>query len=183
MLHAFTWLPSQYRWALLATLLAGTVVFAYKLKTQGEPLVTADAPRGILTYEFAWSRSGVELILRSWSSLKDVARRQLRLDFGFLVFYPLLLSLACAMMAESPHNETAVVGVFISWAVLGSGPLDAVENLALLRMLDAGASGGLARLAGWCAGIKFLLVFSCLGYLMLQGAGILVGKMRAVLQK
>jgi hypothetical protein len=183
MLHAFTWLPSQYRWAVLATLLAGTVAFAYKLKTQGEPLVTADAPRGILTYEFAWSRSGVELILRSWSSLKDVARRQLRLDFGFLVFYPLLLSLACAMMAESPHNGTAVVGVFISWAVLGSGPLDAVENLALLRMLDAGASGGLARLAGWCAGIKFLLVFSCLGYLMLQGAGILVGKMRAVLQK
>jgi hypothetical protein len=64
--------------------------------------------------------------------------------------------------------------------VLTSGPLNAVENFTLLRMIDAGASGGLARLAGWCAGIKFLLVFSSIGYLILQGASVLIGKLRAV---
>ncbi len=48
-------------------------------------------------------------------------------------------------------------------------------------MLDKGASGGLARLAGWYAGIKFLLVFSGIGYLLLQGTGTLAGKVRAVL--
>lgn len=179
MLHPFTWLPSPYRGMLLVALLAATVVFSFKLKNQGKPLETTDVPHGILSYEFAWNRSQAELILSSWSSLKDVAKQQLYLDFGFLVVYPLLLSLACAMLADSPYNSSAVVGVFISWAVLFAAPLDALENLTLLRMLDVGASGGLARLAGWSAGIKFLLVFSSLGYLMLQGAGVLVGKIRA----
>lgn len=179
MQHAFTWLPSTYRWALLAVLLAGTVVFAFKLKVQGEPLVITPAvPQGILSYEFAWSRGRAQQILDSWVSLKDTARRQLLLDFGFLVVYPLLLSLACAMLAGSPHNLMAAVGVFISWAVLAAGPLDAAENFALLRMLDEGASGGLARLASWCAGTKFLLIFSSLGYLVLQGVGVLVGEIR-----
>lgn len=179
MQHAFAWLPSPYRWALLAVLLAGTVVFAFKLKKQGEPLIMAPAvPHGILSYEFAWSRDRAQQILDAWVALKGTAKRQLLLDFGFLVAYPLLLSLACAMLAESPHNSTAAVGVFISWAVLAAGPLDAAENFALLRMLDTGASDGLAQLAGWCAGIKFLLVYSGLGYLVLQGAGVLVGKMR-----
>ena len=180
MLHAFTWLPSPYRWVLLTALLAGTVACAIMLKNQGKPLTNPTTPQGILSYEFAWSGSRVEAILNSWSSQKDVARRQLWLDFGFLIVYPLLLSLACAMLSESPHNSTATVGVFISWAVLASGPLDVVENFVLLWMLDKGASGGLARLAGCCAGIKFLLVFSGIGYLLLQGTGALVRKVRAV---
>lgn len=168
MLHAFSWLPSPYRWALLAILFAGTVVFAVKLAAQGKPLTTSAAPNGIISYEFAWNRGRAELILGSWSSLKDTAKQQLLLDFGFLVVYPLLLSLACAMLAESPFNSMAVAGVFISWAMLAAGPLDAVENFALLRMLDQGASGLLARLAGWCAGVKFLLVYSSIGYIVLQ---------------
>ena len=179
MQHPFTWLPSPYRWALLATLFVGATAFALILMTQGKPLATPAVPGGILTYEFAWGRARAESILTSWGSLKDTARRQLLLDFGFLVFYPLFLSLACTMLAESPHNPTAAVGVFISWALLAAGPLDAVENLALLRMLDSGASVGAARLAGWCAGVKFLLVYSGLGYLALHGTGVLVGKLRA----
>lgn len=97
---------------------------------------------------------------------------------SLLGWFPLLLSLACAMLAESPSNSMAAVGIFISWAVLSAGPLDALENVALLRMLDQGASQLLARLAGWCAGAKFALVFSGLGYVMLQGLAVLVDKMR-----
>ncbi len=142
MLHAFTWLPSPYRWILLVTLLAGTVAYGVKLKNQGKPLVNPAAPQGILSYEFAWSSSRAEAILNSWSSQKDVAKRQLWLDFGFLIVYPLLLSLACAMLSESPHNSTAIVGVFISWAVLASGPLDAVENFVLLGCSIRARAGG-----------------------------------------
>jgi len=179
MTHPFAWLPLPYRWALLALLFAGTAALAVKLTSQGRPLRTGAAPQGVISYEFAWSRSQAELILSSWSSLRDTARRQLITDFGFLIAYPLLLSLACAMLAESPHNRLAEVGIFISWAVLVSGPLDAVENLALLRMLDHGASEPLARLAAWSAGVKFLLIFSSLGYILLQGLSVLVSKLRA----
>jgi hypothetical protein len=180
MIHPFTWLTSPYRWALLAILIIATVLLAIKLMGQGQPLRTTAAPSGILSYEFAWNRSQAELILRSWDSIQGTAKRQLVLDFGFLIVYPLLLSLACAMLAESPFNQMAAVGIFISWAMLAAGPLDAVENLALLRMLSLGASESLARLAGLCAGLKFLLVYSSLGYIVLQGLGILVGKIRAL---
>jgi hypothetical protein len=179
MQHPFTWLPVPYQWVLLAILCAGTAVFAIRLTAQGKPLRTSAAPNGILAYEFAWSRDQAAQVLGSWRSFKDVAQQQLRLDFGFLILYPLLLSLACAMLTESPLNSMAVVGCFVSWATLAAGPLDAVENFTLLRMLDVGASGCLARLAGWCAGVKFLLVYSGLGYIALQGLGVLMKKICA----
>jgi hypothetical protein len=53
MLHAFTWLPSPYRWVLLAVLLAGMAAYAIKLKNQGQLLVNPAATQGILSYEFA----------------------------------------------------------------------------------------------------------------------------------
>jgi hypothetical protein len=179
MLHAFGWLPSPYRWVLFIALLAATVVLAVMLTKQGKPLRTASAPNGVLSYEFAWNRIQAEQILASWSSLKDTVKQQLWLDFGFLITYPFLLSLACAMLTELPLNSMASAGVLISWAALATGPLDAAENFALLRMLDVGASESLARLAGWCAGVKFLLVYSALGYVVLQGLSIVVAKIRA----
>ena len=178
MLHPFAWLATSYRWALLAILLAATVFLAVTLTVQGSSLKTSVAANGILSYEFAWNQARAQAILDSWSSIEPTARRQLLLDFGFLIAYPMLLSLACAMLAGSSFNSMAGVGVFISWAVLAAGPLDAVENFALLRMLDQGAIQSLARLSGWCAGIKFLLVFSALGYIVLQGLVILVGRLR-----
>lgn len=178
MTHAFSWLSSPYRWVLLGLLIIGTVAFAIKLTNQGKPLRTSVAPNGILSYEFAWSKSKAELILGSWNSITDIARRQIIIDFGFLIVYPLALSLACAMLTEAPANQMAAVGVFISWAALTAGLLDAIENFALLRMLEMGASGSLARLAGFCAGVKFVAVYASLGYIVLQGLGSLIGKLR-----
>ncbi len=179
MTHPFAWLSSSYRWPLFAALLVGTILFAIKLTSQGKPLRTSAAPEGILSYEFAWTKPEADSILISWGRIKDTARQQLLWDFGFLVFYPLALALACAMLSGSSFNKMAAVGVFISWAVLLAGPLDAIENLALLRMLATSGSDFLARLAGFCAGVKFALVYSSLGYLVLQGLATLLGKMRA----
>lgn len=183
--HFFFWLAG-YRWPLLLALFA-TVSFAVALYVQGAPLAQR-VSGGILAYEFAWTRARAAGILAAWSradaakqeqSLIKTARLQLWLDFGFLLAYPLLLSLLCSLLAESQRNRMAVVGAFVSWAILFAAPLDAIENLALLRMLSSGASEGLARLAGWCAGVKFLLVYAALGYFVLQGVAVLINKMRA----
>jgi hypothetical protein len=170
------WWVSAYRWPLLALLLVGTLAFAIGLKKQGEPLARAGA--SIVDYEFAWTKAGAQTVLNSWVGLMQVARKQLQLDSGFLILYPLLLSLACAMLAETPNNLLAAMGIFLSWAVLAAGPLDAIENAALLRMLSIGASDVLAKTAGWCAGLKFTLVYAALGYCLLQGLGLLVAKLR-----
>ena len=178
MTHPFAWLSTSYRGPLFAFLLVGTALFIIWLSIQGKPLRTEKVPSGILSYEFAWTKSQADSILSSWEKIKDKARQQLLIDFGFLVFYPLTLSLACAMLSDSKFNKMAVVGVFLSWAVLLSGLLDATENLSLLRMLVTGSSDFLARLAGFCAGVKFALVYASLGYLVLQGLATWVAKLR-----
>lgn len=164
------------RWVLLAALFLGTLAYAAALKRQGKPL--DDTGASILDYEFAWTEARARTILTAWTGLEDVARRQIRLDFGFLLVYPLLLSLVCAMLAASPGNSMAPLGVFLAWAVLACAPLDAVENLALLRMLDLGASGAMARLAALCAGLKFTLVYAGMGYGLLQGLAVGVARLK-----
>jgi hypothetical protein len=153
--------------------MAATITFGVILKSQGKCLRTPEAPAGILSYEFAWSPGSARTILKSWESIKDKAKKQLLVDYAFLLFYPLFLSLGCAMLADSRLNQMAAVGIVISWAVLVSGPLDGIENLALLRMLKSGETELLVKTAGLCAGIKFVLVFSGLGYIVLQGLAVI----------
>lgn len=176
MAHAFSWISPSYRWPLLILLLITTILLAWKIALQGKPLATDAAPSGILSYEFAWSAQSARNILASWEQLRDVARTQLILDFAFLILYPLLFSLACGMLANSPNNARAVVGAYLSWAILLAGPLDIFENLALLRMLDAGANQFLAQVAGWCAGLKFTLVYSSIGYILIEGVAVWFSK-------
>lgn len=171
--HPFTWLPAGYRLPLLAVLLVAGIAFSIRLGADAKVLRTGAAQQGGFSYQFAWTSGRAAEILGSWQGeTRRVARRSLLVDFGFLLVYPLLLALACAMLADSPLNRMAAVGVFLAWLVLLAAPLDAVENLALLRMLDAGPSAPLARLAGWAAGLKWSLAFAAVGYLILQGIAV-----------
>ena len=56
-------------------------------------------------------------------------------------------------------------------------PLDAVENLAMLRMVDHGASDALAKLATWCAGLKFTVLLAAVGYLLTVGTATLIQRL------
>jgi hypothetical protein len=152
-----------HRRPLLIVLLALSLGFFGALTVQGRPLFTPAAPLGILSYEFAWNHSRADEILRSWSPLVDTARRQLWLDFPFLTVYPLLLSLAVSMAPAPASGRGSRARALISWAVLAAGPLDAAENIFLLRMLDLGAGGELAMPAAACAAVKFFLVLAAAG--------------------
>lgn len=177
MVHAFEWLGDGQRWLWLGMLFVAVFGLAVTLKVQGRPLEKAGA--SILEYEFAWDREGAARVLGRWDTptLQETARKQLLLDFPFLLVYPVFLSLACAMLSGAPGNAMAGVGIFLSWALLAALPLDAAENLALLRMLPDHPDGTLARLATLAAGAKFTLVYAGLGYLVLEGLGVLGRKL------
>jgi hypothetical protein len=179
--HPFAgWLEHRALW--LTVCWVATLALMTILAVQGAPLRTGAATRGVVSFELTWGAERAAEVKRAWETgpgdLVARAKRQIGIDFAFLLVYPLALSLACARLSESPHDSLAPVGVFIAWAVLLAGPLDLVENLAMLRMLGAGVSGGLARLASWCAAVKFTLVFAALGYVVLQGLAVLGGRLR-----
>lgn len=173
MVHAFEWLGDGQRWLWLGVLCVAVCGLMAALAIQGRPLQKAGA--SILAFEFAWDREGAARVLGRWTTpaLQETARRQLLLDFPFLLAYPLFLALACAMLSEAPGSSMPGVGIFLSWALLAALPLDAVENLALLRMLPDHPDGTLARLAALAAGAKFTLVSAGMVYLVLEGLGVL----------
>jgi hypothetical protein len=174
--HAAWWLPARARVPVFWTLTALAIAYSLALGAQGAPLRTAQAKRGIVSYELAWTAAGADTIIGSWRGREPVARRQLALDFGFLLLYPLPFALGAAMLADRSRGRSASVGAAISWVVLAAAPLDAAENLALLHMLDDGATDAAARIAALCASAKFVVLLAAAAYLVWRGAATLLAR-------
>mgnify|MGYP001769805540 CR=1 FL=1 len=162
------------RWLLLGVLLALAAAVMFGRLGPLDEVLKAREPGGILALEFAWSGERAARILAAWEGLEAVVRLQTRWDYLFLLCYPLALSLACAMLADGARNPVPMIGAFVAWAVLAAIPLDATENLAMLRMVDHGASDTLAKLAAWCAGLKFTVLLAAAGYLLTVGTTMLI---------
>jgi len=180
MSNPFFWLTNELARSIVLTLLiAITIAFMIELSKQGKTLKCNAVPSGIGSFELAWNKDHAQNILVEWKSMIDVAITQLHWDFGFLVFYPFSMSLACAMLADSSLNRLPNLGQFFSWAMLLAGLLDACENLALLQMLkQRAASEFLEKSASLCAGVKFLIVFAGLGYVIVQGSALIVARIK-----
>ena len=145
-----------------------SIILMMKLRQLDSVLKSPDTPLGIVGYEFAWTRERAESMLRAWRGLGvlESARESLLVDFVFLLAYPISLGLGCRLLARRSAGMFDHVGVTLSYAVLVCMPLDAVENLALLRMLESGASDSMARVAAVSATIKFGLVLVAIVYLI-----------------
>lgn len=166
----FRAVPPAARGWLLAALAVLTVGIGAHVVSLDTALRHPAVPHGGLSYQFAWTHDRVREIMNAWGAEgRALARAALHADFAFLLTYPLLLSLACAMAAARPASRRPALGMALSWIVLCSMPADAAENLGLLRMLgDATrdrASDVVAVAVGVCATVKFGLVLSAVVYL------------------
>ncbi len=142
-------------------------------------------PAGIVGFELAFTRERAAFMLHAWTAngVLASARESLRLDFAFLLAYPVSLGLGCRILTRRNASWFDRVGRQLSNAVFACIPLDAIENVALLRMLDSGASSGMTRLVGIVATIKFALVLSAVVFLIAaQLRGALGGAVRRAMQ-
>jgi hypothetical protein len=171
-------LPSPYRslsltWqvALCVIAIALSLAYAALLKRQGAPLYGV-LEHGIVTLELPGSSPRAQQLIESLGELAPVARRQVQLDFVFLLLYPPAFSLACALIAACAGRRLAFAGVVTAWAVLLAAPMDAIENLAILQMLDGRTHTPWPQLSTACAGAKFALVMCAAAYLATGLAGL-----------
>jgi hypothetical protein len=171
MTNPYHWIPNSYLWMVFMGLVLITVGVAYTISRQGKPLSTEKLPNGILEIEVPWSTERATVVVASWErkDLLPVARKQVYYDFLFLLLYPLALSLACAWLAGSVPVKLSLLGVLVSWGVLLAAPLDAIENIAILRMLGGSQAAPVPQIATIAAAIKFTLVFGAVGYLGIGG--------------
>jgi len=132
-------------------------------------LRTPASPHGIVSFEFAGDRASADRMLEAWGSQgRRAAARSLRLDFVFLAAYAPGLALLCAAVADrarAVRSGWAAPGALLAWGQLAAGGLDALENLALLRVLGGSSDDAWPALAAACAWPKFALVAAGLVYL------------------
>lgn len=145
------------------------------LSVADAPLRTAAAPAGIVSFELAGTVARADSILASWGPRqREAAAFGLGLDFLFLFLYPITISLACRIVARrlaARWPRLSLAGTAIALAVPLCIALDAIENVALWRILALGATAPWPTVAAAAAYPKFALVllgigFATLGWLL-----------------
>jgi len=124
---------------------------------------------GIIEFELArTSEKASEHYGALGESGRDEARTSLYLDYPYLLFYGFLYAAAClvvaARAAERGMRRLAGWGRPAALAGLVGAACDAVENAALLRVLDGHTDQPWPGIAFTFASVKFLLLAAAVAY-------------------
>lgn len=172
--HPFEWLSVSYQLRAFGLLVILTLAVMFALHVSGEPLKTAAAPAGIISYEFAGTLPVAQAMIESWGVTARIsAGLNLGFDYLFLALYPLAIGLGCVIVARGGFLSTP--GILLAWGQLLAGLLDAIENYALIQLLLGARDPGLPIIALWCATPKFLIVGVGIAYVLI---GALAARLR-----
>ena len=154
---------------LIVTLILSAILLI-AMHVLDKPLRTRYAPRGIVSFELAKNYEHSRQILNSWDAkAKTHAALSLGLDYLFLIFYAILIALACIQVAnalQAQKSFLAGIGPILARAQFLAATLDALENLALIQLLLDSSRTWLPGLARWCAIVKFGIVGAGLSYII-----------------
>lgn len=166
-----TWSPSALRKGLLISFIA-TLGYFLAIAATNQPLENDAAPLGILSLQFAGGLSSALMILNSWGETERLyAAFNLGLDYLFLVFYALFLSLTCSYVARARQPASkgfSTTGFLLAWAMYAAAALDMVENVALWQLLLGSMNVHWPTLATACATLKFGIILTGVGYIVIS---------------
>jgi hypothetical protein len=161
----FSGWPRLLQASLCALLLIATLLLARYLLEIGR-IADERLPFGVISLEAPGTSAHARWIVeRLGDDGVASVRRQTLLDFAFLFTCALTLSLACGLISEFTSGPMKAYGIMIAWAALLAGALDAVENVAMLRMLSGTFDAPWPQLATACAILKFSIAFGAFFYI------------------
>jgi len=166
--YPFAYVPFHRQRLIFLILFVLTLIVMGVLTWMGRPLGEAGA--SIIDFELAGTLSKAQTIMAGWGEAnKQVARWQTYVDFVYLVLYPLTITLGCGLAARqfSAGSWLVTVGLYLAWAQLAAGLLDAIEDVALLQLLQGSQNPSLPLIARWCALPKFAIVGLGLTYVLI----------------
>jgi len=167
--HPLLSLDLRHRNTLFWVSFAASIAIMAVMGVIGEPLVTPQAPLGIVSFELAGTPNQVKLILDSWDErAQQYAAFSLGFDYLFMLAYSTAIGLGCLLAAAAIRSlawPLAALGVPLAWGMWLGALFDVVENLSLTLILLAGATANAwPIIALYCALIKFGLIFLGLVY-------------------
>jgi len=158
---------------LFITLLVLTLTMMVVMNILDAPLVTAEAPSGIVSFELAGSLDAAHKMIRSWTDRGRIyAGLSLGFDYLFLLAYACCIASGCGLVASALRERwriLAVLGTGLAWLQFLAALLDGIENYALIRLLLGANANIWPILAWWCAVPKFFIVGLGLLYYMTGG--------------
>lgn len=145
---------------------------------QCEQQLRAAGGRGIVALELAGTPPRAAAVLADWGSAgRPVVRRSLLLDFGYQISYAAFGALLLSWVNRRSRSDDLPARVAVALPIAAAG-LDAVEGVALTRVLDRGLGvqavpdGAVAtslRVARGAAGGKFGLLALALAHAAARG--------------
>jgi hypothetical protein len=168
MRHPFQLLSAQRKSSLFWPLLFVTLAMLFILNQVGEPLVTPEAPYGIVSFEIAGTWPVADRILFSWDlDARLHAAFSLGLDYLFMLVYSCTLALSSLWAGDrlrKLHWPLAGFGVPLAWGSWLAALFDSLENLALILLLFGQKATVLPAVAALCAYLKFALILLGMAY-------------------
>ncbi len=148
-------------WLLIATAL---MFFLFRF-------IGPDKPN-IVQYELAGSPIASQAIIDAWNPIDRIhAGFSLGIDYLFMPTYSTALALACILAAGVLTSKRwKSIGVVLAWGAWAAAIFDAIENLALLKILfDLTANDPWPQIAAVCATLKFALIILGMIYALIGG--------------
>lgn len=148
-------------WFLIATAL---LFFSFRF-------IGPDTPN-IVQYELAGSSIASQAIIDVWTPVDRIrAGFSLGIDYLFMPVYSTALALACVLAAGVLTSKRwRSIGLGLAWGAWLAAILDAIENLALTKILfDLNAIDPWPQIAAICAMIKFALIGIGIIYALVGG--------------
>lgn len=160
MKHPLEFLPDALRPSLFRVFFALTLAIFAVFNFLDQPLRTAAAPNGIVSFELAFDPALSRAMADSWDAdAKLAAAFGLGFDFLFMPVYALALSLGLLLTRRANQLRRFFFANLMGWGVLLAALLDAAENFSLWQILAHGAAAPYAQIAAVCASVKFALLF------------------------
>ena len=149
-------------WIVLGLLVATLAVGALALPALGD---MSDEGVGIIEFELArTAEEASNLYGQLGEGGRDAARESLYLDYPYLILYALFYAAAvlvvAARAAERGMVRLAAWGRPLAWGAVAAAACDAIENLALLRVLAGHTDQPWPGIAFAFASVKFLLLIA-----------------------
>lgn len=179
-LDPFKWLSDSIQRRALLCFLVLSVILLFAMHSLDEALKTVEAPRGILSLEFARGFTQAQAIIASWNPRARIcAGLSLGIDYLFLGVYALFIALSCIRVARLLGRRTpilATTGYALAWAQFAAAICDTVENYALIQLLLGSLYQQWAAIAWAGATFKFGIIGVGWLYILIGGLCIVVAR-------
>jgi len=151
---------------ILLILLSGTILAMFALRYQGQTLITATAPYGIISLEFSHNVQHTISIAEAWSgALRSAFYTNMVLDFFFILFYGFFFYLSCRYIGLLFPSRKKVAEFFAK-ASIAAMILDTLENLQMINSIANHPYTITSFLTAVFAAIKFIIVVVVLSFIL-----------------